>query len=374
MARKLPTNRIVFKSDTAERKKYFTANSFSHPAKMVLGLQIYLIERYTKPGDTILDPMAGSGTILIATHWGRNVILVELEEKFINMQKKNWARIQSVGPMLGCTMGQATILQGDARTLDGLLADGILFSPPYAEAQEGGGLCKKPPKSQLTPGRRERWKQQGYQQKDDNPANISNLPYGAIDAVISSPPYGLGEGLGHGEKTKSKLRKEKYRSTTYTDKVDAVITSPPYEQTISGQERRQSEKFIGRKSGKDKWGDYLRLGDSQLHIYSDNDTNIGNLKSENYLQAMAQVYNQCQKVLKPEGLLILVTKNFIRDKKIIRLNTDTIKLCEKAGFKLKERLERRLISMSFWRIIYHQKYPAVEKIEHEDVLIFAIGT
>ena len=54
----MPENKIIcFKQDTAERKRFFKAASFAHPAKMILGLQIYLIEHYTKPGDTILDPV-----------------------------------------------------------------------------------------------------------------------------------------------------------------------------------------------------------------------------------------------------------------------------------------------------------------------------
>lgn len=107
----MPENKIkeiMFNSDTKKRKEFFTGKSFSHPAKMILGLQIYLIEHYTKPGDTILDPMAGSGTILIACTLGRNVVLVELEDKFVKMQQDNWEKIKSLGPMLGFTMGDAS--------------------------------------------------------------------------------------------------------------------------------------------------------------------------------------------------------------------------------------------------------------------------
>ena len=72
---------------------------------------------------------------------------------------------------------------------------------------------------------------------------------------------------------------------------------------------------------------------------------------------MLQVYQSCFHVLKDGGLLILVTKNFIRNQKEVRLDTDTIKLCEQAGFKFLERHYRKLPAQSFWRIIYKQKYP-----------------
>ena len=48
-----------FKRDTTFRKLMFTADHFCHPAKMDSQLLIKIIETYTKPGDIILDPMAG---------------------------------------------------------------------------------------------------------------------------------------------------------------------------------------------------------------------------------------------------------------------------------------------------------------------------
>jgi len=122
---------LTFRSDTKHRKQYFTGMSFSHPAKLVLPLQLWLIDKYTKPGELILDPMAGSGTILVACMMGRHVVTVELEEKFVAMQKGNWEKIKQRGPMMGYEMGQATILQGDARYMRGILADKIITSPPY---------------------------------------------------------------------------------------------------------------------------------------------------------------------------------------------------------------------------------------------------
>jgi DNA modification methylase len=104
--------------------------------------------------------------------------------------------------------------------------------------------------------------------------------------------------------------------------------------------------------------------------YAPSSGNIGNLKGESYLSAMLQVYSECFKVLKNGGLLVLVTKNFIRNKKIVPLDEDTIKLCEQARFTLIERHYRRLTAQSFWRIIYQQKYPDAPVIDREDILVF----
>ena len=139
---------LKFKADTKHRKQWFTGISFSHPAKMSLPLQIWLIENYTKPGETILDPMSGSGTLMVCCSLGRNCILVELEEKFCKMMEANWEKVKQRGAQLGYTMGQAQIIQGDARNLEGLLVDKCLFSPPFAG--NTGGLKSLPVSNMVT--------------------------------------------------------------------------------------------------------------------------------------------------------------------------------------------------------------------------------
>lgn len=346
----LPVNEIEFTQDTKERRQWFQAASFAHPAKMVLGLQIYLIEHYTKPGETILDPMAGSGTILVACALGRNVVCVELEKKFCKLIEDNWQKIKSLGPMLGCKMGKATILQGDARALPELLVDKCVFSPPFSEQiQDSKWMQENQPR-----------KHRGtHNPKTQNPANIANLPYGEISAVISSPPFGEAhekKGLGVGDNDRADLRDYSYLKTG----TKGQIGDMPYADAVK---RLRKHGRSDDKAG----GPY---GKSLAHPYSGAEENIGNLKSENYLEAMLQVYQGCHEVLRPGGLMVLVVKNFIRDKKIVRLDLDTIKLCEQAGFTLKERLKRKLTQQSFWRIIYQQRFPDAPKIECEDILIF----
>lgn len=288
---------ITFQADKKHRDKYFTGISFSHPAKMMLPLQRWIVERYTDPGETILDPMAGSGTILIACTMGRHVVCLELEEKFVQMQKGNWTKIQTLGPEMGYSMGTATILQGDARQLEGI-CDSIISSPPYGNRLSDTEV------------------------DDNDPQRMSyRQALGKVDKIITSPPYE--EGGGHGRGKALNIIKEK-----------AIYT-----------------KGAG--------------------MYSDSKENIGEMRGETYLSAMLQVYQECHKVLKPKGLLILVTKNFIRNKQEVRLDEDTIKLCEKAGFTFIERHYRKLTSQSFWRVIYRQKYPDAPVLDKEDILVFS---
>ena len=240
----LPVNQIEFTSDTAHRKQWFRGLSFSHPAKMHLSLQIYLIEHYTKPGDTILDCMSGSGTLLVGCALGRNVICVELEKKFVDMQKANWEKIKALGPILGYKMGEAAILQGDARNLQSLLADSCIFSPPYEEAM--GKKHHSPKADKLS---KEKSLPQSYTSR---PAVvISSPPYEGTD--IKSPVIGQAHQIA---------RKDSTKTLTYADKADVICTSPPYSEILG-------------KGHKSKLGNIKKQGSS----YADLDESVKRLRN-----------------------------------------------------------------------------------------------
>jgi predicted methyltransferase len=116
----------------------------------------------------------------------------------------------------------------------------------------------------------------------------------------------------------------------------------------------------------------FRVGKSTMATYGQSQNNIGNLKKETYLQAMFRVYSEAFKVLKPGGRMILVLKDFVRNKKIVRLDLDTKKLCEAAGFRWVETKLFRLPSKSFWRVLYEKKYPEVDTslLKYEFVEVF----
>ncbi len=423
------TKELFFRTDTKHRKDYFTGMSFSHPAKMSLPLQLWLIDNFTKPGDTILDPMGGSGTILVACSMGRHVICVELEQKFVDMMKGNWEKIQQRGPQMGYSMGTATILQGDSRQLTTLLkgqVGAIVTSPPYAEGAGHGG---QPTQAGIEKGQ-QGLGQSGHLYGTTN-GNIGNLPYGDISAIISSPPYAEATHHTDDPEDTEKLRPGRSSRLSGTsgyhgspsqriggtagdsegqigqlpyNPIDCILTSPPYEASVSdgkegpsagGNERKGQPKsrstppidcvissppYEGQMHpNSNDEGEVRKLGDNYgsnsqpilgIKGYGDSKDNIGNLKSDNYLTAMRAVYAECWKVLKPDGIMALVLKNFIRDQKLVRLDLDTTRIVESVGFRLVETLKRRLPAQSFWRILYQRKFPDVEPITHEDVLVF----
>jgi DNA modification methylase len=264
-----PNNKILNLPETrgfGPWKKYFTESSIQHPAKANLLMLRWLIKTFTKPGDTILDPLAGTGsTRIIANLMGRNAILVELEEKFCKWIRQNIQLTEKRG-----AKGKSIVIQGDARKLSQLLKDkveAIISSPPYSESvgKRAGGKMSWFPKTDYRCGTDRDLVMYG-----ETTQNIGNLPHGEISAIITSPPY------ADGYKASSKTREEQAKRvpkeilrkrsdggeplslfTSETNivakgflegmpknpsnignlplgKVDAVITSPPYGEAQEG--------------------------------------------------------------------------------------------------------------------------------------------
>jgi len=248
--------------------------------------------------------------------------------------------------------------------------DAIVTSPPYKTANEGGGLNKNPPKTFRGVLKNHSFK------ISDNPENIDNLPYPTkVDAVITSPPYAEKErwqrydgekGFHSYDKNEAKNRcKRDYEPPENVDNIgnlpfaDIVITSPPYEAAMSAKVHTLNTEKQRKIYGEKHWATQYGKADEQ----------IGNLSKETYLEAMLKVYSEMFKVLKPNGKAIIIIKPFIRNKKVVDLPFHTYLLLKNAGFKLTKLFKLRLKQQSFWRILYHKKYPKVPQIQHEYILV-----
>lgn len=122
------TDPLDLGSDLATRYRYFTRASLAHPAKMHAGLLLWLVERYSAPGQTILDPMCGIGTTLLGALSQRDVVGYEIEPSFLKEAHRNAAQIIEAA---GLFAGRITVAAHDARTPWPHQADVVLFSPPY---------------------------------------------------------------------------------------------------------------------------------------------------------------------------------------------------------------------------------------------------
>jgi DNA modification methylase len=121
----------LFPRDVEFRRQYFTEESMKHPARANLWLVKAIIEYVSEPGETLLDIMSGSGSLLIGTLFNRNVVLIEIEEQYQNLIYSNIAYMNSIVPGVE---DKAMLIPGDANLVLPLTdIDHIIFSPPYAQ-------------------------------------------------------------------------------------------------------------------------------------------------------------------------------------------------------------------------------------------------
>jgi DNA modification methylase len=105
-----------------------------HPAKFPETLAQEFIEFFTKRGENVLDPMAGTGSTLVAAlRAGRNSYGIELNPKYAEIAKQI---IEDERTVLGTAVSslQSQILDGDAGKITNYqlpLIDYVLTSPPY---------------------------------------------------------------------------------------------------------------------------------------------------------------------------------------------------------------------------------------------------
>src|SRR2546425_5708065 len=139
-------NWLIFPRDVEYRKALFPQGVFSHPAKANCFLIEALVDYLTEPGDTIIDPFGGTGTLLLAARKRRKVILIDVEEQFVELQK------QALKSWDGTELADTFLYHGDSRQVLQKIqyqCNASIFSPPYSSAALGGKVGFK------------RWREEG---------------------------------------------------------------------------------------------------------------------------------------------------------------------------------------------------------------------
>jgi DNA modification methylase len=122
---------IRFPSDSDYRKAMFPAEVNQHPAKANVYLVQAIIEYVSNPEDTIMDVMAGTGTIMVGALIGRSVICVEISPKFHSMQVDALSKLENIAPGIGSAISLINLpCQLFLPVPD--LSEHIIFSPQYA--------------------------------------------------------------------------------------------------------------------------------------------------------------------------------------------------------------------------------------------------
>jgi len=112
-----------------------------HPAKANVYLVQAIVEYVSDEDNLLLDPMAGSGTIMVAALVGRDVICVEISEKFFQMQVAALEFLEQIAPGIS---GHISLVNMPCQNYLPIpnLANHIVFSPQYA------GILKSKEKDQ----------------------------------------------------------------------------------------------------------------------------------------------------------------------------------------------------------------------------------
>lgn len=127
---------LLYPRDIELRKGLFPTEAMNHPAKQNIYIFEDLMSYLTKPGDLVLDPFGGSGTSLLATRFGRDVWMIEIEQAFHELQQKTLDKFALSTPPVEVPVGQPTLKLGNAQYSSAYPADAtvdaIITSPPYA--------------------------------------------------------------------------------------------------------------------------------------------------------------------------------------------------------------------------------------------------
>ena len=351
--------------------------AFAHPAKFSRGLirQIYthiLSMGGVKAGDCVVDPFGGVGLgARDAMASGLNWIGVELEEKFVALGNQNIARWNELGARAVTwglpAWGEARLIQGDSRELRGVLqgAAACVSSPPF----QNQNACNDPNyhTNRKTAG--------GplYGDYGSSDGQLGNLPAGDFGAVVASPPFQeSGANFGAvadtpGMRQEISQRSHK-RDTAYgttpgqlgtmppgefpNGGFEAVVSSPPYEGSISGEgekaRRRKVERFARgefKAQRPDVFSSIKNIGAEAMFgaDYGNSPGQIGRETGNTFWQAAAQIVAQTYAVLKPGAVAVWVLKGFIRDKEYVDFPDQWRQLCESCGFQTEEWIRAWLI-------------------------------
>lgn len=355
-----------------------TLSRISYPAKMSRALLrrifFYLFDHgYLERGGVVVDPFGGIFTTgLEAASRGVRAYGCELEEKFCKLAAKNIDLHRRTWEACGNPL--PVLVQGDSRQLCSVLgpvmASVVVGSPPYTEEVVHGRPSK------MTQGifkwRKANTGLGGY---GTTTGQLGSMKPGTVDAaigadcVVGSPPFCSGDSASaqsittRNDKSAEWVKKncgsaatQGYGTTpgnianmpsgTLSDAIapqpeaSVIVSSPPCENQEPSH-AQGSEKFKAkhRELHPSKWCKDRAFVDAE---YGNSAGQLGNTTGGTFWEAFREILLQCHQILKPNGIMVLVTKDFVRNKKRVEFSADTVRLCIACGFELVEWIKASL--------------------------------
>ena len=238
------------------------------------------------------------------------------------------------------------------------LGDGVVSSPPYAETRidgqgdEGASGLRNPDGSFVRGP--EGWqirKAQGGRY-GDQPEQLGNLRDAGFDAAVASPPFGeaqSGGGInvkGYGDDGADKVGDRTYGDQTaglspdnldsmnVMQGFDASVGSPPFE---SGQP-------IANPAETYKGFEHVGSVKQKQDGYGQTENQLGNESGETFWGASRDILLELHRALKPGAVAAWVCKDFVRKKQRVPFSDQWRQLCEACGFEMVEWVQASLVS------------------------------
>lgn len=133
---------VKFPPDSDYRKRMFPEEVNKHPAKANVYLIQSIIEFVSNEEQILLDPMSGTGTLMVGALIDREIICIEISEYFHNIQQRALEQLEEIAPGISEHISLINLpCQQYMPIAD--LADHIIFSPPYADIMKKGKKLDK---------------------------------------------------------------------------------------------------------------------------------------------------------------------------------------------------------------------------------------
>jgi ParB/RepB/Spo0J family partition protein len=121
---------------------FFGVNGTIYPGTFPMMVPLNCILRYSKEGEVVLDPLAGSGTTLVACAMtGRLGIGVDINPEAERAKEKRFKTVLEKEPSLKKSLERQKFIQGDSRNLSFLpnaSVDLVIAHPPYLDMMDYG--------------------------------------------------------------------------------------------------------------------------------------------------------------------------------------------------------------------------------------------
>ena len=128
---------VRFPPDANYRKRMFPPEVNKHQAKANVFLIQSIIEYVSEAEQILLDPMAGTGTLMVGALIDREIICVDISELYHSIQQRALEYLEGIAPGISEHIMLVNMPCQHYLPIPDL-ADHIIFSPPYASIMKVG--------------------------------------------------------------------------------------------------------------------------------------------------------------------------------------------------------------------------------------------